>query len=294
MIERALVTGATGFLGGHLARRLLASGAHVTVLHRAGDSPALDALAAAGATIATFNAHDEIAELVAQSAPDATFHLATRYVRNHRSAEIDDMLEATIAYGTHLLEALVGSGSVVLSAMTFFQFRDGRAEPNTLYSGLKQAFLEISRFYRASHQLDIREVILFDTFGPGDERDKLIPRLFAAAAQADEITLGPSAQLLNLLYVDDVVDGFIAAVAPGNPATMTINSAETVSVGELVSLIEAVSDRTISATFASKSTPDNRLLHAGTWPWPAGWKPSVPVRSGLELSWSAARQQTAP
>jgi CDP-paratose synthetase len=283
MTERILVTGATGFLGRALVERLLESEREVAVLHRASVSSAevLGKLRSLGAEIVTFADHSEIADLVSVVAPDTVFHLATKYVRDHRPAELDQMIEANIAYGAHLLEGLMGSSATVVTAMTFFQFRAGESAPYSLYSATKQAFLEIARYYRETKSLDVREVVLYDTFGPGDTRDKLIPHVIACIASGRRLELGPSAQALNLLFVDDVITGLLAAAELGNPTRMTIRAATSITVGGLVATVERMSGHTLDSTFADDRPTNELVTSSGDWPTPLGWQPRFSVETGL-------------
>ena len=285
---KSIVTGATGFLGQHLARVLLLQGDEVTIVHRSSSAhnPILDEMKERGATIALYENLDEMDTLVRRARPDRVFHLATLYMREHGPTDIEKLVEANVTFGARLLESVVGLNCVVVSTMSYFQFRNGEPSSFSLYSATKQAFLDIANYYLLVKGLDVLNVILFDTFGPCDTRDKLIPRLLDAAAEGSRIDMGTSAQLLNLLYVDDVVAGLVAAAAPESGALVSLRSTEETTVAELVRTVERAGDRTIQKSYNEDQRPNPLVREAGVWPSPDGWVPQVPLRDGIERSWA--------
>lgn len=287
MTRRALVTGATGFLGHHLAATLVADGWHVTALQRASSSlsPACAALRAIGVEIAAFESGSEVQRLARESAPDAVFHLATHYLKDHVPGDVPTLIDANISFGTQVLEGLRGSGAAVVSAMSYFQFTEGMPAPVSLYSATKQAFLDICEYYRVIDGADIRQVVLFDTFGPGDTRNKLMPHLFAALRERKQVRLGPSRQPINLLYVDDVVAGLLAVAEPQQSRMFALRASEPATVGEVVRTLGEIAGVEVDCVFNEAGTVNESLLSAGDWPAPHGWTGSRSLAQGLELTW---------
>jgi len=288
-VTRSLVTGATGFLGSRLVAHLQSLGDEVAVFHRPSPASAarLDELAADGVDVRLFSSLVEIADLVRDFVPDRVFHLATLYLRDHRPADIDALVAANISFGTHLLDAVVGTPAVVVSASTFFQYRNDEPTPFSLYSATKQAFSDIARFYREVRQVDVREVVLYDTFGPGDTRDKIIPRLVGAVTSGEHVAMGSSVQELNLLFVDDVARGFVAAAAPNAGSPLRLSAATTVTLGELVGTLQELVGGTLDVSFDDTKPVNDLVATAGSWPWPAGWKPVVPLAEALRRTLDA-------
>ncbi|MEK9796485.1 MAG: NAD-dependent epimerase/dehydratase family protein, partial [Alphaproteobacteria bacterium] len=90
---RALVTGATGFIGMHLCRRLADAGIRPVALVRpSSDSARIKRLRElADIAVAGDNATD-LADAFTQSAPEVVFHLAARYIATHTPADIPDLI----------------------------------------------------------------------------------------------------------------------------------------------------------------------------------------------------------
>lgn len=283
----ALVTGATGFIGRHLTARLVTDGWRVVSLQRSATAhaPASSALAGMGVQVEVFTSSDDVQRLAREVQPDVVFHLATHFLKDHAPDDVERLIDANIAFGAHLLEGLRGSGAIVVSAMSYFQYSQGAPTPVSLYSATKQAFLEICEYYRVVCGLDVRQVVLFDTFGPGDTRNKLVPLLLQALRNGSTVHLGPSRQPINLLYVEDVVSGLLAASGPQQGHMFRIAAPQAVTVGALVSAFSDAAGTTLRCDFNEEGTVNNAPLNAGSWPEPGGWAGSRPLQEGLELTW---------
>ena len=125
---RCLITGATGFVGSHLARRLVAEGKDVHILtratsslaaiediaerltvHRLGSANASAKVSATNAPI-TASISEQITNVVTKANPDVVFHLAAMFRAEHASEDIAPMIEANITFTTQLLEGMKQSG----------------------------------------------------------------------------------------------------------------------------------------------------------------------------------------
>lgn len=271
-MTRALITGATGFIGRHLSHHLLSRGWEVIALHRPTTSTDVVAeLRDSGVVTMPFSAYSDVGNLAKSSAPDVVFHLAAHYTRNHGAAEVDPLLGANIAMGTHLLEGLVDSKCVVVNAVSYLQYRMNEPVPFSLYTATKQAFVELSRFYREKRGMDIRHVVLYDNFGPNDERDKLIATIANALHDDSPMHMGSAEQLLNVLHIDDLVAGLAAASRPGNPATLTVRAKDNVSVGTIVRMLEEAAGRELDKSFDDSRPISHQVENAGVWPLPQEW-----------------------
>jgi nucleoside-diphosphate-sugar epimerase len=228
---------------------------------------------------------EEVQGLVRQADPQVVFHLATHYVKEHVPGDVPLLIQSNIAFGTHVLEGLRDTSAVVVSAMSFFQFRAGIPAPFSLYSATKQAFFDISEYYRSVAGLDIRQVILYDTFGPGDTRSKLVPLLLAALKEERSVGLGPAAQQINLLYVDDVVSGLIATAEGKQEPVLCVRSPQNVTVGEVVRTVGEVAGSPVRCTFDETAEVTDHVLRAGSWPAPTGWDSQRTLADGLERTW---------
>jgi nucleoside-diphosphate-sugar epimerase len=278
---RYLVTGGGGFVGRAVATELSARGADVALLAREGSRTA-ETAGVLGVPALLYKDLDRVPDLVARQEPEIVIHLAAQQIRAPRGAgQLGSLLEANVHLGALLLEGVRDSGAVVVQAMSYFQFRDGRPAVHSLYSATKEALRTIGAYYRDLVGVDVRDVVLYDNYGPDDPRDKLVPYLISTLATDAEATVGPLEQSVNLLHVDDVVAGLLAAAGAGAPAMTTVRATEATTVGAIIAAIQAAATRPLRVRVDEAREVTDLPLHAGDWPLPPGWHPEVSLESGV-------------
>ena len=212
--QTAFITGATGFIGRHLVRRLLKDGWSVHVLVR----PESDRLPLNALSEANFHIYDgsvdSLQTAVKSCSPDVVFHLATHYITHHEPEQVQTMIDANITLGAQLLEIMVleNVGLLINAGTTWQNFENSDYRPVNFYAATKQAFEDLLAFYVDDKDLRAVTLRLFETYGPDDPRSKLMPLLLSVARTGKELKLSPGEQLLDLVYIDDVINGFLNAV----------------------------------------------------------------------------------
>jgi nucleoside-diphosphate-sugar epimerase len=278
--HRALVTGATGFVGGHVVRRLVDDGWAVDALVR---DPA--AALPDGVSVHPIPAPiDDLIALVADLAPDVCFHLATAFRGVHVPADIEPMVSANVGFGAALAEAVSRAGDCTfVNTGTVWQHYDARPySPVSLYAAMKQAFTDVLRFYQEVADLAVVTLELTDTYGPGDPRPKLLPILLRAAREGTQLQMIDGTQLIDLLHVDDAVSALLAT-ADGNPGdTYGASGGETLNVRDLVARFESVTGLQVDAQWGARAARPREMMK----PWmvfgpPPGWTPKVTLDEGI-------------
>jgi nucleoside-diphosphate-sugar epimerase len=240
---KILLTGATGFIGGHLAQALVAERHCVGALVR---DPARNGSLACDRKYLYDGSYGSVEQAVGDFSPDVAIHLATHYVASHEPADLDRLIDGNIRLGTILLEALAKSGCrSFINAGTRWQHKEDKAYgPVNLYAATKQAFQDILEYYSSAAALKAVTLELCDTFGPGDTRRKIVEILVSAAIRGEAIELTPGEQLVDVLYVDDAASAFlralelVCAAPPGSNKTYSISSGETLRLRDIGGIIE--------------------------------------------------------
>lgn len=286
--RRALVTGASGYVGSHVAARLAAAGWEVHALLRAGSStgrvpPAAHAHRFDGGT-------ERLVEIVSAAAPDVVFHLASLFIAEHATADVTALIESNVLLGTQLAEAMrvQGCTRLVNTGTAWQHFGHEEYHPADLYAATKQAYVDVLRYFVEAAGLRVITLELFDTYGPDDPRSKLMTVLRRAALNGGRVGLTEGRQRLDLVHVDDVARAYegaaqrlLAGAVHGLERWM-VRTGEPVSVRELVALFERVTGRTLDAEWGARPYRARDMLE----PWSGGetlpgWHPRVPLEQGI-------------
>jgi dihydroflavonol-4-reductase len=262
---RTLVTGATGFTGGHLARALAGRGDTVSALVRA-ESPAAAALAASGIAIVHGDLRDPKALAAATEGVEVVYHIAAIYRQaglsddTYRAVNATAVQQVIEAAARNSVRRVVHCSTVGVHGDVEHPPADEEApfRPGDIYQVTK---LEGERLAReAAGRLDIEVTIARPTgiYGPGDRR---LLKLFRGVARKRWVTLGSGEIYYHLTFIDDLVEGFrLCGVHPAAAnRTYILAGGEVTTLNALVALV---------AEGAGVPAPRR---HLPVWPfWAAG------------------------
>lgn len=281
------MTGVTGYVGRHVAARFAAAGWTVDAIVRpeSGTTP----------PGVRRHVHDgSLASLktaLAAARPDVVIHIASAVVIEHGFEDVDRMVDANIRFPTLLLDAMretycrrfIDTGT----SWQHFTATDVY-DPANLYAASKQAFSDLALYYANALGFSISSLKLFDVYGPRDERRKLLPSLLKLRKSAGSLDMSPGEQRLDLVHIADVADAYLATAeaglldAPPGVEIFTVRSGRTITVRELVGLLQAIGGRPLSVVFGGRPYRDREVMA----PWtadrpPPGWVPKVTLEAGL-------------
>lgn len=291
-MKRILVTGATGFIGGYLVRNLLRTGWQVGALVRpTADRKSLSDVSGNIVWCPYAGDYDDMAAAIRTVQPDVVVHLASQFLAVHAAADLDNLLNTNVRLGLQLAEAMTTGGCrrLVNAGTAWQHFRDESYCPANLYAASKQAYESMLRYYVDAAGMQVTTLKLFDTYGAGDTRRKLLPLLKKVAQTGESLDLSPGEQRVDLVHADDVAEAFCLAAtqllaATGGAAMQdyAVSSGQQISLRELVRLIEEVLGHPLPVQWGVRPYRVREVMQ----PWTRGfslpgWQPRVDLRAGL-------------
>jgi nucleoside-diphosphate-sugar epimerase len=283
-MSRALVTGASGFIGGRLCQRLLTEGEEVHAISR---RPQYDD--AVRWWQGDLGDADDVARTLGRIRPDVVYHLAG-YVSGSREIEaVLPSLRNNLVSAVNVLVAAarIGCSVVLAGSQEEPELAAEDPVPASPYAAAKLAVGSFARMLHALHGLHVVNLRIFMVYGPGQhDRTKLVPYVITSLLQAERPRLSSGTRPVDWVYVDDVVDAFIAASSRDDLAgtSLDIGTGELVTIRGIVERIVetvgtgltpdfgAVRDRPLEIVRAADVARTNDLL---------GWKPRTTLTDGL-------------
>jgi nucleoside-diphosphate-sugar epimerase len=288
-VRRALVTGATGFLGGALVRRLVREGWQVYALGGRRPVPP-DAAARLDAELHPFDGtRAAVDRAVAESAPDVVFHVAAQVLVEHGPDDVRRLVESNVTLGAELADAMVGAGvhRLVITGSHWEHYGGADYAPVNLYAATKAALRTVLRYFTSTTPLQLRVLTVFETYGAGDPRPKLITLLRQAAETGQPLALSPGEQLVDLVHVDDVAGAAIAAARTFSPVDdapereFAATSGARLTVRALVREVEAVLGRPAPVVWGGRAYRPREIMVPWIGSPPPEWKPEISLTTGL-------------
>jgi nucleoside-diphosphate-sugar epimerase len=234
--------------------------------------------------------------------PDTVFHLASLFLSEHKPTDIERLISSNLLFATQLAEAMVQAGVwQLVNTGTSWQYYDGSAyNPVNLYAATKQAFEAILAYYVETTALRVITLKLYDTYGPGDRRQKLLHLLRRVAERQEPLAMSPGEQLIDLVHIDDVLHAYVIAADLLREGRVTAHDSFAVSSGapvrlrDLVELYEKLLMRKLPIEWGGRPYRNREVM----MPWHTGrvlpgWIPQISFETGLGEFISDASGNTA-
>jgi UDP-glucose 4-epimerase len=306
-----VITGAAGFIGSHLAARLVELGWFVCGVDN-GQSGDWNHIAVPVERIdrdLTSLSDDELVSLL--DGVDALFHLAAEK-HNSSGATPQRTIDVNISATRRLFDAAAraGVGKVVFTSSLYAYGRMGPEQmaesdlpvPRTVYGMSKVAGEHLLRVAARDHGLRFTVARVFFVYGPrqfaGGGYKSVIPLNFERISRGERpVVFGDGEQALDYVYVDDCVEALLAMLPPEHDGgTYNVCTGRAISINTLTramlvvagSDLEPVSqppDWTAGTSRAGSPTLADQGL---------AWRATTPIEEGLARVWQWLADESAP
>jgi len=308
-MPRAVVTGGAGFLGSHLCDRLLAHGWDVLCLDSFLTGNAENLESAHHQEGFEFSECNVTRYIEVDGPVDRVLHFASP-ASPIDYARLPIQTLKVGALGTHNALGLAKSkGAGFLLASTSEVYGDPQVHPqpesywgNVNPVGPRSVYDEAKRFaeaitmaYRHAHDLDVKIVRIFNTFGPRMRRSdgRAVPTFIDQALQGRSLTVhGDGSQTRSLCFVDDLVEGIWRLFSSDLTGPVNIGNDEEVTMLELAELCVELTGTEADIDFVARpqDDPQNRQPDLTLARSELAWEPRVTTRAGLERTIEWAEQ----
>ncbi|HRX07246.1 MAG TPA: SDR family NAD(P)-dependent oxidoreductase [Kiritimatiellia bacterium] len=294
-----LVTGASGFIGAHLCRRLRKLGHRVAGVSRRHPENLPDGVEPCRADLAS---PGETAALLARIQPEWIFHLAGCVTGGRGMELVRPTFEANLASTVNLMEAAARQGGCrrFVLAGSLEEPDAVQSPPSSPYAASKAAATAYARLFHSLYDFPAVIARIFMVYGP-DQKDarKLVPYVIDSLLRGEAPRLSSGTREVDWIYVDDVVDGLIRlAAAPDlEGRTLDLGSGERVSVRDVVERIARLTGAAVPLHFdpaADRPMEQIRTADAARTESLAGWRPRVTLDEGLLATIAWHRRRMAP
>jgi len=300
-MKKILVTGGAGFLGSHLCDRLIAQGHHVIALDsfftgnrrniaQLADHPNFETIE-----------HD-VVDPIHIDGLDEIYNLACPASPVHYQHDPIHTMKTSVLGALNMLELARKSNAKIFQASTSEVYGDPIVHPQpegywghvnpigirSCYDEGKRAAETLFFDYHRQHQLRIRVVRIFNTYGPRMAADdgRVVSNFIVQALQGKDLTVyGEGSQTRSFCYADDLVEGFIRLMNADDTVTGPVNIG---NPGEFTML--ELAERVLRLTGSQsklihfplpEDDPKQRRPDISKAKELLGWAPTVALEEGL-------------
>jgi len=298
--KRVLVTGGAGFLGSHLCERLLENGQEVLCVDNFFSSSRRNVAHLMSSARFELMRHDVTFPLYVEV--DEIFNLACPASPVHYQFDPVQTTKTSVIGAINILGLAKRLKAKILQASTSEIYGDPEIHPQTEEYwgnvnpiGLRSCYDEAKRCsetlffdYRRQHNLAIKVVRIFNTYGPRMHPNdgRVVSNFIMQALKGEDITIyGDGSQSRSFCYVDDLVEALLLMMETSPDVTGPINIGNPTesTILELAELVVAMTGAKSKIRFGPLPSDDPRQRRPDIFKAKTvlGWQPKTQLREGL-------------
>jgi nucleoside-diphosphate-sugar epimerase len=304
-VNRAFVTGASGFIGAAVARRLVAEGVPTAVLMRPSSNPWRLGPSLPKLTVIEGSFHEPAGyeAALADFAPDTVFHLAWHGVGRARRDDLEQV-RVNVPGTMDLFAASARAGArcfIAAGSQAEYGPSDRRIDeshptrPVTLYGAAKLATLTVLERLAAAHSVRLAWLRVFSVYGPQDDENTLVSMLIRRLLAGERPAVTSGDQLWDYLHVDDSAAAFLAVARSDAAGVFNVGAGVAPPLRDTMALVRDLIDQSLEIGFGevplgrgavNTLEPDVRRLQSAV-----RWAPQITLADGLRATIEAERQR---
>ena len=266
---RVLVTGATGFVGSNITRRLVSEGyeTHILLRDTSNTWRIDDVLPGLNRHFVDITDKKKLRKILRGLQPDYIFHLANVGVYGGFEKHPADVMNVNLIGLINLLEAsesidykcFINTGSSSeYGDKSSTMVENDFCQPQSAYAVSKLTstlYSQREAWYKEKPIVNLR---LFTPFGPFDNTDRLIPYIINGCLRNKKIKLGTPKTVRDYIYIEDVVDAYINIMHIAKKPTgevINIGSGKQSKTEEIVKKIISLTNTDLEIEWNSKIKP---------------------------------------
>ncbi|MBI3762201.1 MAG: SDR family NAD(P)-dependent oxidoreductase [Chloroflexi bacterium] len=290
-LRRIVVTGGTGFIGARLVRRLIAAGAEVALLDQ--ETAPLGGLADIAGQFERYDVDIRNGPMVRRAMekarPEIVFHLAAVGVSDP-FLPLEEALRVNVTGTVNVIQNAREARRIV-HAGTCYELGDrppGGIDPISTYAASKASAWAFARMLYRTEGAPVVGVRPFQVYGPGQPASAVLSAALASAGSGQDFPMTPAEQVRDWVFVDDVIDGLIAASnADGvDGEIFDLGTGLGHSLREVVESLFALAGTPARPIFGALPYRPGEVMRLVADPGPAserlGWVAKIDLEEGLK------------
>lgn len=286
-MKRILITGITGFIGSNLARHLLSDCEIYGLVRLPLNTTYVSDLQDRVKLLPYDGSYESVASAVHEAQPDLVYHFAAYYTKEHSPEEIPKLIRSNLVLGAYLLEAMSAQRvRNFIFASTAIAYSGNTCCPPNLYAATKRAFSELLTYYTGAGLLRAVTLLISDTYGPGDQRPKILNLVKRAAQNGEKISLSSGIQIYDVVHIDDVVRAFrmageqLSENSQWKNEMFQITAEKPLTLRKTIELMLQVNRLTLDVEWGKLPAPSQEEKE-NIYPTLPGWSLQIPLETGL-------------
>ncbi len=280
-----MVSGATGFIGRNICKALKESQIEfATIIRNSPKKTKCPELSSINFVVSSCNIQSDLKKVFNEYKPDLVINAAGVWANANSTTDLGEIIQGNIVFSTHLAIAALKVNSKFYNLSSYWQLEGTSLHTiNNFYTDTKKSFETILNSLVDKEGLQCTSLFLYDNFGPGDTRGKVIDLLIKHKNQDGELLMSEPGRYLNLLHITDVVNGIISAVKyKGDGRNFEISNTRLVTLLQLVKLVEKCKKSEIQVKWTNDSNSNEPYAnHVSPISPVPGWHPRMDLESGI-------------